>query len=324
MSRMNAPPDSWPSRAVPLLGTLVELRAPAPDGATWRHWSDAAIARLHTVHAAMSFHDAASDLGAIARACAGDMLTVQPDTWQVLALAFELEAASNGDFDVAIAPWLVADGRLPRPASSEASGTASGPAPRGAGASQALRLLPGARVAVLRPAWIDLGGIAKGLAVDAAIGALRAAGAPAASVNAGGDLRVFGGVAHRIGVRLPESPQIAIGVADLAEGAFSTTAGYFLAPPATSVSASMSRGADGPAEPFAAIVDPGGAPRWREAASVSVAAPTCAIADALTKVLALRGPAAASLLRRYHARGLWVDADGGVHTLDPDPDPAAA
>lgn len=42
------------------------------------------------------------------------------------------------------------------------------------------------------PVELDLGGIAKGFAVDRAVDALRHAGADAGLVNAGGDVRVFG------------------------------------------------------------------------------------------------------------------------------------
>lgn len=54
--------------------------------------------------------------------------------------------------------------------------------------------IDGARGTVRLPVGyrLDLGGIAKGMAVDAAMDALRAAGVPYAAVNAGGDLRVAG------------------------------------------------------------------------------------------------------------------------------------
>jgi thiamine biosynthesis lipoprotein ApbE len=39
---------------------------------------------------------------------------------------------------------------------------------------------------------VDLGGIAKGFAVDRAVKALKCAGLASGVVNAGGDLRVFG------------------------------------------------------------------------------------------------------------------------------------
>jgi thiamine biosynthesis lipoprotein len=52
-----------------------------------------------------------------------------------------------------------------------------------------------------KPLHIDLGGIAKGYAVDRALAALRAAGCRGGLVNAGGDLAVFGNRARAIVVR---------------------------------------------------------------------------------------------------------------------------
>jgi thiamine biosynthesis lipoprotein len=46
-------------------------------------------------------------------------------------------------------------------------------------------------VRFLKPLWIDLGGIAKGYAVDLALAALRRAGVHSGGVNAGGDLAFF-------------------------------------------------------------------------------------------------------------------------------------
>jgi thiamine biosynthesis lipoprotein len=70
-------------------------------------------------------------------------------------------------------------------------------APAGAiapgGAWRRLRLDERTRtVTVPAGAGVDLGGIGKGLAVDAAVELLRAGGVAAAMVNAGGDLRVLG------------------------------------------------------------------------------------------------------------------------------------
>jgi thiamine biosynthesis lipoprotein len=48
---------------------------------------------------------------------------------------------------------------------------------------------------------IDLGGIAKGFAVDRAVEALIAAGVSHGVVNAGGDVRVFGTVDHVVHIR---------------------------------------------------------------------------------------------------------------------------
>jgi len=54
------------------------------------------------------------------------------------------------------------------------------------------RTAPGQQVRLARRVRLDLGGIAKGFAVDQAIAQLRDAGVVSGSVNAGGDLRVLG------------------------------------------------------------------------------------------------------------------------------------
>ena len=67
-------------------------------------------------------------------------------------------------------------------------------APGGPGGGwREVRLDPAARLVTLPPrVGVDLGGIAKGLAVDAAVERLSAAGLGPVMVNAGGDLRVQG------------------------------------------------------------------------------------------------------------------------------------
>ena len=277
----------WRARAQALLGTLVEVSAPARSDAELRRWSEPAFERIASVQASMSFHCAASDLASIARARAGSELTVHIDTWRTLALAFELEEASQGCFNCAIAPILVQRRLLPRPAGAHT--------PCATSARAALTLLEGERVRVEAPLWIDLGGVAKGVAVDAAVHAMRLAGAPAGMVNASGDLRVFGGEGREIVLRDPAQPQRLIGMARVTDGAVATSAGYF-------------RSGNALIDPSAARAGNAGQP-----ASVTVFAPSCAIADGLTKVLALRTNEAATLLRRYGAEGLFIDGDGRVH-----------
>jgi thiamine biosynthesis lipoprotein len=110
-------------------------------------------------------------------------------------------------------------------------------------------------------AQLDLGGIGKGHAVDRAIAALQTAGAPGGWVNAGGDLRVFG-----LALPIELRDELSGGTrrfGTLEDGAFAT-----------------SRFGAGARAPLA------GEPR---ATHVSVAAPSCLLADALTKVVAASG-----------------------------------
>ena len=70
----------------------------------------------------------------------------------------------------------------------------------------AIALMADGRVRFERPdVAVDLGGIAKGFAVDRAIEVLRAQGISRALVNAGGDLAAFGPEPHLVHIRDPRS-----------------------------------------------------------------------------------------------------------------------
>ncbi len=80
---------------------------------------------------------------------------------------------------------------------------------------QQIGWVPGRLVSPAGGWAIDLGGFAKGLAVDRAINLLREAGIENAIVNAGGDLRAMGRRnerAWRIGIRHPRRPGVIAGI----------------------------------------------------------------------------------------------------------------
>ncbi|HWK85094.1 MAG TPA: FAD:protein FMN transferase, partial [Caldimonas sp.] len=190
-----APPTRrWYRRAKPGLGTLVEIAVLASSEAEFMRASDHAFERIAAFHAAMSFHAPGSDLAAIAAAPAGTTVSVAAETWRVLRFALALEAESDRIFNVAVAPRLVARGALPAPRSATPVEALAG------SAGAALQLESGSRVRVRNAVWIDLGGIAKGAAVDAALAAIRSAGAASGCVHAGGDIAVYGADAQPIHV----------------------------------------------------------------------------------------------------------------------------
>lgn len=279
---------SWRRRARPLLGTIVEVAACTTDEPAYRRAADAAFGCVARYHAAMSFHEAGSDVRAIAAARRGATLDLAPETRHVIAAALALSAQSDGIFDVGVGAELVARGRLPMPPVS-CPGTA-------ALAAEALRLEDDGRLTVLRPIWIDLGGIAKGAAVDAAVAAMGDAGLSIVRVNAGGDLALRGGEPQRIAVRGPDGVLVDAGA--LADGAIATSGPY----------------AGSSDQDASALVVRGRRARWVDRA-VSVVAPSCLIADALTKVVAILGPDAAPLLRRHDAQGFSVDASGRLERV---------
>ncbi len=260
----------------PAMGTLVHVSATGPDAAPA---VDAALDCIAQVDRLMSFHDPASELSMLNREAARAPCIVHPWTWAVLSRALRIAEASNGLFDITVAPLLVRKGLLPGRADEALE----------CGRWRQIALLPGCGVFLGRPMMLDLGGIAKGFAVDLAIHALRKAGCTQAMVNAGGDLRRFGPDLHPVHLRRRNA---LLEVARLRCGAIAT-------------SAPNAERSDRLAQPLGHIFDPATGGVWAGGGAVMVAAPSCVIADALTKVAALAGPACAPLLARFGASAYW-------------------
>lgn len=168
------------TRCQPLLGTLVEITVPDEAAAAVAPAFDA----IAHVHALMSFHEPASDLAKLRAAMPGHTVAVNRETVAVLRTALDLYDATNGLFDVTIGRQLVRGGFLPR----EGLGHIS----RFKGTSADIAILDDVHVRIDQRVLIDLGGIAKGHAVDRAVEVLIAHGVAMGLVNAGGDLRAFG------------------------------------------------------------------------------------------------------------------------------------
>jgi len=268
-------------RVRPLLGTLVEIAARGSEREHLARAIDAAFATVSQVHRLMSFHARGSDVSRLNRHAWRTALRVHPWTYAVLKEAQRVARASDGLFDVSVARILVARRLLPAPRGVRV--------PDRRACYRDIRLLPGFRVRFHRPLLLDLGGIAKGFAVDRAVQRLRSAGIDSALVNAGGDLRCFGPVVQRVHVRDPQAPSRLLPLADLASGAIATSAAYF--------TRQRRAGRD-----VCAQVDPRGGGRV-PAGSVSVAARRCITADAWTKVLLLGGARFLGRARRAGAVG---------------------
>lgn len=248
------------ARARALLGTLVAIRAEGPVEAV-----EAAFAAVEAVHRLMGPHSEEGDLVRIHRYGHLRAVGVHPWTYDVLACAREVSAASEGAFDVTLR-----------------AGDAS---------FEDVELLPAAReVRLRRPARLDLGGIAKGYAVDRAVDALARHGCTQGCVNAGGDLRLFGPDPQEVRVRLPGDSAVSARLLDAREGAFATSGSYFGSEP----------------------LDARTGRTLCRTYSITVAAPSCVHADALTKAVAAIGPVPA-LLEPFGAKAFLLDEHGTLH-----------
>lgn len=136
-------------RARPLLGTLVEIEVAGTDEPALRLAVAEAFDEIARIHGLMSFHDIGSDVGRLNRTAAQTPVQVAPDTFAVLETAAVIHAASGGAFDIAVAPQLVARGRLPNLPGS--------PLPGAAGSTRDIVLSSACMVRFARPLAIDLG-----------------------------------------------------------------------------------------------------------------------------------------------------------------------
>lgn len=270
-------------RARPLLGTRVAIRAEsATPPAALDAAIDAAFAAIEAVQRLMSFHAPDSDVSRLNREAASRPVRVDRQTFEVLTAALGFSLASRGAFDITTASVLEGSGLLPRldsPADTAADW-------------RDIELLDDDRVRFRRPLHLDLGGIAKGHAVDRAVTVLRAAGVESALVEAGGDLRACGPRGYRIGLRDPRHPGARPLSIELRDAAMATSAASF-----------SRKRLD--ARVVSALVSPRDRASFTEAATVSVQAPTCRTADALTKVALFAPPALANVvLARFDAAAI--------------------
>lgn len=281
-------------RARPWLGTLVELRVDAPDEGSALAATEAAFKEIATVHRLMSFHADDSDLARLNRHAARAPVAVDVRMREVIELALRFAQESHGRFDPTVARELVEWGLLPHPAQATRPD---------AGADwRDVRVCDDGRIGYARPLWLDLGGIAKGYAVDRAIDILRARGITQACVNAGGDLRRIGSGVECIDLRHPGAPQCAVPAMELGEGSVASSGAYF-----------ARRRRDG---------------RWigphvhgserravGTASAVSVVAKRCVVADALTKIVLADPRAARAMLARHAASACVYTPQRGWRVL---------
>jgi len=169
---------------------------------------EAAFDVQNRIESLMSYHRADSELNQVNRYAAQRPMMVNPMTFEVLRRAVHFSELSDGAFDVTVGPlvdlWQAAkDANVPptREALAEAR--------RKVGYD---KLILDDKTATVRFAQegmrIDLGGIAKGYAVDKAVEAMRSKGALGGMVDLGGNIRCFGRAPRgqqkwRIGIQDP-------------------------------------------------------------------------------------------------------------------------
>jgi thiamine biosynthesis lipoprotein len=245
--------------------------------------ADAAFARIHALNAIMSDYDPESELRRLGdTAGEGKAVRVSDDLWKVLVHAQALAARSEGAFDVTVGPvvrlWRRARRQKELPSAEKlaaAQALVGYRLLRLRGADQTAELLkPGMR--------LDLGGIAKGYAMDEALAVLGRLGVHQAMVAAGGDVR--------FGTPPPGKPGWRIGITPLDDPTGPPIRCLEVADVAVSTSGDMVQFVAIGAKRYSHVVDPRTGIGLTDHCRVMVVAADGMTADALTKAVAVLGP----------------------------------
>ena len=267
-------------RCKPLLGTFVEIST--EDGEHALHAIEMAFNAIEQVQSLMGFHDPESELSQInARSHLGP---IQIHSWtaEVLAIAKGIHIESQGIFNCGVGHHLVEAGLLPRHLNLN---------DHSFGGIEDLRFIEPSLVRSMLPLCLDLGGIAKGYAVDKAVETLLDNDILSGSVNAGGDMRIFGNLTQNIQIRNPSKPHELIQIGSMKVGAIATSSLYF-----------SKRDAD--AKSY--IVNPLNHEHLEFSESYSVIANECVYADALTKVVSISGNTQHPCLSHFSAQAIKI------------------
>ncbi len=280
----------------PAMGTTVEVLLPAPR---LRAGVDVVRALFAEWEACLSRFLPESELSELNRR-AGAPVVVSPLLLGVLRTALEAAHASDGLYDPTLLRQIVVAGYDRSFDLLPTALPASLGRPEPGGGWRSVRVDAATRTVTL-PAGVgvDFGGIAKGMAVDAALERLRALGIGAALVNAGGDLAVLG-----LPPDLDAWPIAAPGrdeawTIPLARGAMATSG------------IARRRWRQGARERHHLLDPRTGDSAWTDLWSVTVVADRCAQAEVAAKVAFILGRAeGARWLRARQLAGLLVAQDG--------------
>ena len=268
-----------------LMDTTVRVTAVAVSEKDGQTAIKQAITAITNTEKLMSYYDAQSQLSALNKDGYKNPVKVSDELFYVISKSVEFNKLTDGAFDCTIAPvldlWRAAAKTGIKPTAEQ---LAAAKAKTGCG-----KLVIDAQSKTIKFSVdgmkIDLGGIAKGYAVDKAIEAMMAAGAVGGLVDAGGDIRCFGippaGQNNWIiGLQNPETAdpdgQDIVMKFAIDDMAITTSGDYY-------------RFVVIDGEKISHIIDPKKSTSAKELCSVSVIAPDATTADALSTGVTVLG-----------------------------------
>jgi thiamine biosynthesis lipoprotein len=268
----------WHSREAAIMGTRIAVELWDEDAGQAEAAIDAVIAEMHRIDDLMSHYRPESQLSRINREAANGPVKVDAELAALIARALDFSELSGGAFDITYASvgYLYDYREHRRPSEAQIQATLPAISWRHVvvdrEASTVRFTQPGVR--------IDLGGIAKGYAVDNCLRILRARGIRNASVTAGGDTGLLGDRRGRpwiVGIRHPDDPNRVIARIPLEDAAISTSGDY-------------EHYFDENGVRYHHIIDPHTGKSPTGVRSVTVIGPSAILTEGLTKSVFVMGP----------------------------------
>lgn len=298
--------EVWISAQQPVMGTLIRTEVLARDKRAGERAVEQVFEEMHRVDRQMSPYKERSELSRVNRLASSSPVPISLELFTLLKRAVDISILSAGSFDIsyASAGKLYDYRAAKRPTNTELANVLPAINYRHLQLdSQAVSLY------FKRPGvYIDLGGIAKGHAVDRAIARLQKMGIEHAMVSAGGDSRFIGqrdGSPWVVGIKDPRQRDAVIARLPLMDIAISTSGDYerfFIH--------------DG--ERFHHILNPRSGTSAKGLRSVSVLGPEATMTDALaTAVFVMglkKGMELINSLELYDA--VLVGKSGSLHFTD--------
>jgi thiamine biosynthesis lipoprotein len=245
----------------------------------WRSHVDAAFRKMARIEALTTSYNDSSQIGQVNIAAGNEQVEVAPEVINIVEMALSVGEESNGAFDITVLPLLrLWDFKSERP--SVPSPEAVENTLASVDYEQVLRSDNNLYLPV-SGMGIDLGGIAKGYAVDAAFEHLHALGYRDFMVEAGGDLRVTSGETtrglRRVWIRHPRKRDDFFGHILMDAGAVASSGDY-------------ERYFEKDGKRYHHIVDPATGYPKEGVMSVTIIAPSTALADAYSTAVFVLGP----------------------------------
>jgi len=175
-----------------VMGTFARVVSVAADSSIAGKCIDAAFEQINTVESLMSIHRDDSEISRVNGDGFNRAVKVSKPTYEVLQKAIEFSRRTEGAFDITIGPL----------AELWQSAAEANSVPTQAEIQQVSKRVGFRKITLdddqmsvrfaVEGMKLDLGGIAKGYAIDRTIDAMRKCGAVGAMVDIGGDIKCFG------------------------------------------------------------------------------------------------------------------------------------